>query len=117
MRISDWSSDVCSSDLPRALSRLDLLQLLLRLQPAAAGGSARPRPAAPRAAGHPLRERRHLHQRWRLLRLLLGPPRAAPRARPLLPPRRRQLRALRPRRASAVPLPPPLAAPPRDTPG
>src|SRR3546814_9616117 len=57
------------------------------------------------------------HQRWRLLRLLLGPPRAAPRARPLLPPRRRQLRALRPRGDAAVPLHQALAAPHRARPG
>src|SRR3546814_16528167 len=57
------------------------------------------------------------HQRGRLLRLLLGPPRAAPRARPLLPPRRRQLRALRPRGDAAVPLHQALAAPHRARPG
>ena len=69
---------------PRAAAGLDLLELLLRLQPAAARDRARPRPAPLRPAGRALRERRHLHGRWRLLRLLWRARRPAARDAPVL---------------------------------
>src|SRR3546814_7857879 len=82
MRISDWSSDVCSSDLEgerqgRALSRRrDHPAQPLHEQPAAKDGPAHYRPRyrlgepLARAAEHHRRlrqGRRQLHQLWRLL--------------------------------------------------
>ena len=96
---SDWIGGAAVSRELRA--GLDLLQLLLCLQPAPPRDRARPRPAALRPAGRALRERRHLHRRRRLLRLLWRARRPAPRDAAVLAPRRRQLRALRPRRACA----------------
>src|SRR3546814_2692692 len=40
MRISDWSSDVCSSDLPRAGLIVALCGIGAAINPAAAGGGA-----------------------------------------------------------------------------
>src|SRR3546814_4408371 len=35
MRISDWSSDVCSSDLPRSVARMNAPKIGVQLQPQA----------------------------------------------------------------------------------
>src|SRR3546814_17374249 len=45
MRISDWSSDVCSSDLPTSLSVQDLLRPPLAFAPSSTGPKLPPTPA------------------------------------------------------------------------
>src|SRR3546814_4938398 len=66
MRISDWSSDVCSSDLPPRLGRDDHFRYQPRRPPHIDGGARRHRPdAAPRRRDRAVRggnlERRALN--------------------------------------------------------
>ena len=95
---------------PRARERLDLLQLLVCLQPAAARAVPRSRAGAARPAGRAVRRRRHDHQQRRHPRQLHRPRRPAPRIRAAQRARRRCLRPLFDGCDAPVQVHPPAAA-------
>ncbi len=82
---------------PPAVPGLHLLELLVRVQPAAARDHAHARAAALRPADHSLRRRLHDDARWRASGAVRQPRRAAPRNRASLEARRRGLRPFRAR--------------------
>ncbi len=87
---------------PPAVRELHLLELLVRLQPAAPRDHARPGAAEVRTADHPVRRRLHDDERRRASRHLRQPRRAAPRDRSTLAARCRGLRPLFARRDAAM---------------